>query len=466
MSLIKYVIIKTMVKKFAIVFVFIFSILIFTAYKLHASFDCLTLNNSSSQADKDFCRRELSQIEAQLADLLNKQKEQQKQTGTLQGDINYLTSQINALKTKVKARSLKIAELKVDIKDKVSKIETLSEKIDREHESLAQLLRNTNDFDNKDFIYLIFSDEDLSTFYSDLESYASIKQAVKTSVDQIRGIKTETETEKKDLEKKQDAETNAKVELESAQKKVVQSETEKKQLLSISKLKEAEYLKLANEKKARADKIRLALFPLRDAQAIPFGVALDYAEKAEKKTGIRPAFVLAVLKQETNLGANVGSCVITNLSTGETKNTKSGQIFSKGIHPTRDLPLLQEIVKELGRNPLSTVVSCPQSVGFGGAMGPAQFIPSTWNLIKSKVKNALDKSIPDPWNPADAIMASSILLQDNGASARTYTAERNAACKYYSGRICSDPTVKNAFYGNAVMALAEKIQADIDLLSN
>ena len=122
MSLIKYVIIKTMVKKFAIVFVFIFSILIFTVYKLHASFDCLTLNNSSSQADKDFCRRELSQIEAQLADLLNKQKEQQKQTGTLQGDINYLTSQINALKTKVKARSLKIAELKVDIKDKVSKI--------------------------------------------------------------------------------------------------------------------------------------------------------------------------------------------------------------------------------------------------------------------------------------------------------------------------------------------------------
>src|SRR3989344_4234973 len=332
-SLIKYVIIKTMVKKFAIIFVFMFSILIFTAYKLHASFDCLTLNNSSSQADKDFCRRELSQIEAQLADLLNKQEEQQKQTGTLQGDINYLTSQINALKTKVKARSLKIAELKVDIKDKVSKIETLSEKIDREHESLAQLLRNTNDFDNKDFIYLIFSDENLSTFYSDLESYASIKQAVKTSVDQIRGIKTETETEKK-------------------------------QLLSISKLKEAEYLKLANEKKARADKIRLALFPLRDAQAIPFGVALDYAKRAEKKTGIRPAFVLAVLKQETNLGANVGSCVITNLSTGETKNTKSGQIFSKGIHPTRDLPLLQEIVKELGRNPLSTVVSCPQSVGF------------------------------------------------------------------------------------------------------
>ncbi|MEK7104700.1 MAG: hypothetical protein AAB868_01525, partial [Patescibacteria group bacterium] len=148
-----------MVKKFAIVFVFIFSILFFSAHKSYAVFDCLTLNNSSSQTDKDFCKNELIQIEAQLADLLNKQKEQQKQTGTLKGDVDYLTSQINALKTKIKARALKIAQLKVDIKDKVTQIETLSEKINREHESLAQLLRNTNDFDNQDFIYLMFSDE-------------------------------------------------------------------------------------------------------------------------------------------------------------------------------------------------------------------------------------------------------------------------------------------------------------------
>jgi len=455
-----------MVKKFTIVFIFVFIFSIFTAHKADAVFDCLTLQTTSSQSEKNFCRKELTQIEAQLKELLKKQEEQKKKTGTLKSDVDYLTSQINTLQVKVKARALKIAELKVDIREKVTKINSLSSRIEREHESLAQLLRNTNDFDNQDFIYLIFSDESLSTFYNDIESYASIKQAIKTSVDQIRGIKTETEVEKKDLEKKQDAETNAKVELENAQKKVVQSETEKKQLLSLSKLKEAEYQKLAAEKKARADKIRSALFPLRDAQAIPFGVAVSYAEEAEKKTGVRPAFVLAILKQETNLGANVGSCIITNLSTGETKSVKTGQIFNKGIHPTRDLPLLQSIVKELGRNPLDTVVSCPQSIGYGGAMGPAQFIPSTWNLIKLQIAKALGKSIPDPWNPVDAIMASSILLRDNGAGARTFTAEKNAACKYYSGRSCSDPSVKNAFYGNAVMALAEKIQADIDLLSN
>src|SRR3989344_8371153 len=80
-----------------------------------AALDCLTLTSSSSKADKDYCRNELAQIEAQLADLLAKQAEQQKKTGTLKGDVEYLQSQINALKTKIKARALVISQLQVDI---------------------------------------------------------------------------------------------------------------------------------------------------------------------------------------------------------------------------------------------------------------------------------------------------------------------------------------------------------------
>ena len=88
---------------------------------------------------------------------MQKQKEQQKQTGTLKGDITYLTSQINALKTKVKARGLAIAKLKVDISDKVKTINVLTQKIDSEHQSLGQLLRNTNEFDNNNLVNLILS---------------------------------------------------------------------------------------------------------------------------------------------------------------------------------------------------------------------------------------------------------------------------------------------------------------------
>lgn len=440
------------------IIIFVFLIVLFfniSINKTQAAFNCLNLTVSSSQVDKDFCKNELIQIEIELKNLLNKQKEQQKQTGTLKGDVNYLTSQINALKTKVRARTLIITRLRVSIKEKVSRIGSLSDKIDRQYESIAQLLRNTNDFDNGNFIYLLLSEDSIFSFYNDLESYAAIKQAVKVSVDQLRGIKTETEIEKKDLEEKQNAETDAKVELETAQKKITKSEKAKKQLLAISKNKETEYKKLVAKKKAQADKIRAALFPLRDSEAIPFGTALEYAKLVQAKTNVRPAFLLAIITQETNLGANIGTC--NRLSDPLSKNWKNI------MKPSRDIEPFKRITKALGINPEGTPLSCPWGGGWGGAMGPSQFIPSTWELYAKKVAKALGiNGMPNPWNPEQAFMASGIYLGELGARKGGYTAERKAALKYYAGGNWYKKS--NAFYGNGVMKKAKEIQADIDLL--
>lgn len=95
-------------------------------------------------------------------------------------------------------------------------------------------------------------------------------------------------------------------------------------------------------------------------------------------------------------------------------------------------------------------------------MGPTQFIPSTWNSMKSKVAAALNKTTPDPWNPEDAIMASSLYLKELGANAGGYTAERTAALRYYAGGNWNKPA--NAFYGNQVMSRVVTIQSNIDLL--
>ncbi len=460
---------RTMVFVF-LIFTFIFSLL--GVHKASAAFDCENLTITSLQSDKDFCKNELNDITAQLIDLLARQKEQQKHTGTLKGDVNYLTAQIKALKTKIKARALVIAQLKISIKEKVNKIESLTEKIDREYTSLAQLLRNTNEFDDS-IINILLSDQSLSSFYGDLESYASIKQAIKVSVDQIRGIKTETEVQKKDLEKKEDAETDAKVELENAQKKVTQNESEKKQLLAISKEKEAAYQKLAAEKKARADKIRSALFSLAGiSQKIEFGTALAYANESKQKFGIDPAFLLAIFTQESNMGSNVGQCNIPNtpkwsdimpgpteyqtyLNRGKTCKNSLVRCSSRD-----DQTPFLSIVESLGINPFSVALSCPiKSAGpWGGAMGPAQFIPSTWLIFEQRLKNILGYEA-NPWAPKDAFIASSMYLTDLGAIGNSASAQNRAACRYYGsgGSSC--------LYSRSVAKLKSTIQANIDLLS-
>ena len=428
----------------------------------YGAINCLLITPTSSEADKNYCKAELAKIEAELQVLLNQQKEQQKNTGTLAGDVQYLTSQINALKTKVKARALAIAQLKVAIKEKVSTINNLSEKIDKQYASIAQLLRNTNDFDNANYVHLILSDNNLSDFYSDMESYAAIKQAVKSSVDELRGIKSETEVQKKDLESKQNAETDAKAELESAQKKTSVSEANKKQLLSISKNKEEEYKKLAAAKKATADRIRSALFSLAGTSTkIDFGTALEYANNAKASTGIDPAFLLAIITQESNLGANVGQCYLVDPITGTGKGKNTGTPFTNLMKPSRDVGPFMEITSALGFNAYSTAVSCPIAgvAGWGGAMGPAQFIPSTWKIFISRLQNALGH-YPNPWSPKDAFMASSMYLTDLGGIGSSVSAQSIAACKYYGsgGASCT--------YSQGVMRLKAKIQADIDLLYN
>jgi peptidoglycan hydrolase CwlO-like protein len=429
------------------------------------SFDCVSdLRNTSSAQEKQFCQNELNLLMQEQANLEATLKVTQKETGTIKGDVAYLTSQINALKAKVKSRGVAIATLKVSISEKSSTIVNLSKKIESEKASLGQLLRNTNEADNQNFVHLVFSDETLSGFYSDMESYASIKQAIKKSVETITGVKVETEVQKADLQKKQDAETDAKAELEVAQKKVTQSETEKKKLLALNQKKESDYQKLLSEKKIKADKIRNALFSLAgSSKSIPFSEALAYANEAKGKTGIDPAFLLAILTQESNLGANVGKCYLTNPDTGAGIGVNTGKIFPNVMKPTRDVGPFLEVTKALGFDPYKSIVSCPivsKTYWNSGSFGPAQFLPSTWKIFIPRLE-ALLGHYPNPWSPEDAFMASAIYLTDLGGIGESVSVQKRAACKYNGGGGAS----ASCYYGKSVNALKNKIQADIDLLS-
>lgn len=138
------------------------------------------------------------------------------------------------------------------------------------------------------------------------------------------------------------------------------------------------------------------------------------------KIDIRPAFLLAVITQESNLGNNVGTCN----RPGDPPN-KSYKVVMK---PSRDQIPFEQITKQLGMDPSSTPISCPmykngEQIGWGGAMGPAQFLPSTWLGYKDRVAAITGRSPANPWNITDAFVAAALYLTDKGAGAKTYNAE-------------------------------------------
>lgn len=412
----------------------------------------------------------LKQCEAEIEANQAKLSGQKVQSASIQGDISVLQSRINAAKKKINEKDSQIKTLGSNIKQKEATIVGLNEDIEKGKTSLEQLIRKTNEIDKLTFAHVFLSSDSISDFYADVDSYASVKKSVQASVEGIKDAKVQTEGVKKDLETQQNQEIDAKKEIEHQKSLVEKDESSKQQLLNISKNKEAEYAQVVADRQAKAAGIRAALFKLRGQGAIPFGDAYDYAKVAGAKTGVRPAFILAILKQESNLGANVGTC-----------NRPGDALTWRDIMPgptsgswRDDQTAFLHLTKRLGISPEGQPLSCPLALGgWGGAMGPSQFIPTTWegspdknwqNGYGRRIESQLGVAVANPWNPQHAIMATALYVADLGATAQTYTAERDAACRYYSGRSCTDPTVKNVFYGNGVMSYASAIQADIDVL--
>ena len=392
-------------------------------------------------------------------------KDTQAKKNTLQGDVTTLNAQIKAAQAQINAKNITIKQLSSQIVKKNAVIGELSSRIERGKESLAAILRQTQMLDDYSVVSVALSAQSVSGFFIDLDAFTSIKTDLKSLFADIRDAKEQTENEKADLATKKDQTADAKYEVEIQQKQITNNKIQKQQLLTITANQEAAYKKILAERQAKAAAIRAALFPLRDAGAITFGNALAYAKEIQAKTGVRPALILAVLTQESNLGANVGQCYLTNDSTGAGVGKNTGTPFAKVMSPTRDVSPFLALSNQLGFDPHRQVVSCPiaSAGGWGGAMGPAQFIASTWALYASRVASARGVAVANPWDPQDAITAMSIYLGGLGAGSGGYTAERTAAAKYYAGGAWA---TAGRGYANSVMALAGSLQSNIDFLAN
>lgn len=420
--------------------------------------------NPANEDIKKACA-EFAAEAAELAKLQAQLNEQKNKTGVLQKDVNALVSQIKNTQTKISNQISTIGRLSQEIVKKEEAINSLESELDREKASLEQLIKRTNELDQKGAAYVLFSANSVSEFYQDFDDFLSIKASLYDSLTHVKKIKNLTEKEREALRDKQSQAVDAKNALESEKGKLSESQKQAQIVLNTSKTEEQRKAALVAEQQKKVAEIQSRLFTFAGGatKAIPFKDAYAYALEAQKVTGVRAAFVLATLTQESNLGANVGTCNRAGDPPEKSFRVQMPGPADKaaGRSGRDDQTLFIQITTALGLNPETTPISCRiASVGgWGGAMGPAQFIPSTWVSYAPRVAAALGKATANPWIARDAIMASSMLHRANGAASN----EREAACRYYSGRACAT-SAAIASYGNSVAALTRTLQADIDYL--
>ena len=393
---------------------------------------------------------ELQQIEAQINGYRGIIQKKQREATSLERDIAIFNARIKKAHLSIRALNIRIDNLSLGIKDRSATINSLLEKIDKEKISLGELLRKTNELDSVSLVELVLGYGKLSDFFVDLDSFESIHAALQNSFKEIKVSKEGTEKEREKLMARKTEHLQLRVIQSLEKKRIEQAERGKKKILKLTKGEETRYQKIVKSRQKDAARIRSELFVLRGSKAIPFEKAMEYANAAWRAVGVRPAFLLGVIAEESNLGENVG-----------TGNWKSDLANPRCL---KQRTAFMEITGELGLNPDMMPVSRKAWYGYcGGAMGPAQFMPTTWNLYKKGIAKRTGDNPPNPWDPRDAFMASALLLKDNGAAAGGYTAERRAALRYLAGGNWKKSAY--SFYGDDVMELAEKYQKMIDTIS-
>ena len=412
-------------------------------------------------------QNQLDALESQIAAQQQVLDIAQNQHQTLQTQINAFNAEIKKTQLQIQAINLTITKLNGNIGVHNQTLSQLSAQLAAEKESLAQILRQTQMFDAYSAVSVALGSQDVSTLFSDLDAFVSIKRSLADSFVEIQETSASTEAEKDALQARVAEQQQLQTVQQLAKQSLQSQQQDKQKLLTQTKGLEANYQKLIAASQKTAAQIRTELFELAGGGGqIPLPVAITLAKQAGTATGIRPAFILGILKQETNLGANVGQCFLTNSpNKGDGKGKNTGRFFRSVMKATRDVDPFIAITSALGLDPFSMPVSCPQSTGYGGAMGPAQFIPSTWMSYKNRIaKLAGHQYTPaNPWDNLDAFTAIALYMTDLGAATQKPSAERTAALKYFAGGYYKNPAF--APYGDNVMKFAKDFQQEIEILS-
>lgn len=404
---------------------------------------------------------ELREVEAQIAQQQVLVDGKQKERQSLERDIAILDAKILKAKLGLKARTIEIQSLGSQIGDKQIVINELNSKLERQKQSLGQLLRKTNEIDDFSLVEVVLANKNFSEFFEDVDSFQAIKGSLRNSYDLILVLKGDTEGQKVQLEDRHAEENRLKALQELEKVQIEEREAEKAKILKTTKGQEAAYQTLLKAQQQTAAQIRQALFALRGTEGIPFGTAVEYAKSTSEKTGVRAALILAILSQESDLGKNVGQCLITDINTGDGKGKNTGTPFPGTMKAPRDTVPFARIVKDLGLDWSTTAVSCPQPGGYGGAMGPTQFIPSTWQVYEARIKAAIGVTATNPWDALNAITATGLYLQDMGAGGGVYQSEHTAAARYYAGGAWA---TSGQHYADQVMQKAIGFQNNITFL--
>jgi len=418
---------------------------------------CERINPTECRSLLEKCEQFYSEESTRIQQDINKTAAEKK---TLQNKISSLNKRIQDLSYQINRSNLVIKDLGLQIEDTTTSIDRTTVHITDTRGHLSSVLRSLYEEDQAGFFEVVLSGSDLSDFFDNVVALEVLHKRNNDLLHNIKQLKVNLEDQKVSLDEEKEGLEQV-VRINTAQKK--ENSRVKQDQEYYLRLTEQEYQQHVKEREATeqaAAAIRAKIYELIGVRkVVTYEEALQVAQYATGQVGIRPALLLGVLSQESSIGKNVGQCYMTDPATGSGVVARNGKKVDRVMKPTRDVQPFLQIIKDLNAekglalDPFETLVSCPMSFGYGGAMGPAQFIPSTWGTSGTGYNAAVKRitgQVTDPWDLRDASLAASLYIRDG--MNRYGGSEGKAIQAYFCGSATNTYWCK--WYEKNVLALA------------
>ncbi len=384
---------------------------------------------------------------------------------TLKNQIAILKKEVEKLNLQIHQSNAVIKDLGIEIVDTKQSVDKTSIEIENSKKNLANILRAVYKEDQKSGLEILFAGDKLSDFFNYLSALEALNSKNQEILGNIETSKAFLENQEKILEEdKEDLEKIVKIQM--LQKN--ENESTKKENDYLLKLTEKQYQTLLKEKEEL--KKQVAKIIARITQLTLAGLKVpqspeelyQLARLVGQQTGARPSLVLGLIEVESALGINVGQCNCQGQP-----QCNHPEISYKQVMSTSQWTAFEQITKELELNPKTTPVSCSATGQWGGAMGPAQFMPNTWlnSSYKQRVESITGIRPANPWSANDSFLAAALYLADKGAKTQKLQDERGAVTAYLCGTNTMTSRCKAAggvWYTNRVMTKAEWWQEQIN----
>lgn len=384
-------------------------------------------------------QQQIKELEKQIEDYQKEITNKGQEAQSIKVKLAILQSQINKINATVKALRLAAEETRLKAQLTSRSIAETKNEIDRRKLIVAEQIRLLDRQDaQRQLLPLVFMAQRFSDTLNIASDILTFEGKLNDSLRLLLGLQDELHSRKISLDESYKEQAQL-IEL----RKIEQGEVAKKEQAQRGvydgvkgeekKLKEQVGVTQAQINSLRDDVYALAKIGVTVEDAVKFG------ELVATRAGIRPAFLIALLEVESRMGLSIG--------TGNWK---------KDMNPNQHTAFL-EVTSKLKLDPDILPVSRKPDYGWGGAMGPAQFLPQTWLGYEAEIITLTGHNPPSPWNIEDAFMAAAIKLGNDGARAQTRDGELRAAKKYISGSATCTKSICT-YYSNLVLDKADDIE--------